>query len=539
MENNRNGNEVVLTSDKTLLTTYGNNLYMGLAASLPTNVCPDFLYFSLLCPPVDVSLDGSVALATPSLRTVEAILVNSGVVSKENLKIVHPDYLEEHVGKKTKILGISAMDPLGLGPSTTTWSTIFAGIPHTRAEFLRLMLGQVKQLKEKYGFRVVLGGSGSWQVSLAGLIDKLGIDYIVTGEGERTIPTLFNNLLKGKKPSERVIDGPIAKPKEIPPILGPSIFGLVEISRGCGRGCRFCVPATSGKMRMLPLEEKIIPDIKVHVESGIKAITFQSDDALRYGSNGFLMDEDALINLYKSAFEAGAKEVYITHSTLAPIAHQPEVIEKLTKLLRKHGHKYYGCQPGIETGSSRLIGKLMAGKPKPYSADEWPEMVKEAMRTMAENRWVTVSTLMVGLPEEEEEDIEETIDLIKDLRPYPSLFVPLFFVPMEHCTLRGAKAFIANYMSKKHWELILTCWKHNVLHIDPLYSLTTEQHSLGSRLGILLLTRLLKIFLNLKEREISGKSSLMRALQRIFYGRFSKMPTTEKEILEKTYGKKQ
>lgn len=539
MGNNRDGTEVVLTSDKTLLTTYGNNLYMGLAASLPTNVCPDILYFSLLCPPVDVSLDGSVALATPSLRTVEAILVSSGVVPRKSLKVVHPDYLEEHVGRNTKIVGVSAMDPLGLGPSTTTWSTIFSGIPHTRAEFLRLMLRRVKQLKEKYGFKVVLGGSGSWQVSLAGLIDKLGIDHIVRGEGERTIPTLFGDLLKGKTPSERVIDGPNARPEEIPPILGPSIFGLVEISRGCGRGCRFCVPATSGKMRMLPLEEKIIPDIKVHVESGIKAITLQSDDALRYGSNGFLIDEDALINLYKSAFEAGAKEVYITHSTLAPIAYQPEIIEKLTKLLRKHGHRYYGCQPGIETGSSRLIGKLMVGKPKPYSADEWPEIVKTAMRIMTENRWVTVSTLMLGLPGEEEEDVEETIDLIRDLRPYPSLFVPLFFVPMEQCTLKRAKAFIANYMSKKQWELLLACWKHNVLHIDPLYSLTTEQHSLGSRLGILLLTRLLKLFLSLKEREIRGKSSFLTALSRIFYERFSSMPTSEEEVLEKTYGKRQ
>ena len=71
---------------------------------------------------------------------------------KHNLFKRLSDYLEENVGKKTKILGVSAMDPMGLGPSTTTWSTIFSGIPHTRAEFLRLMLRRVKQLKEKYGF---------------------------------------------------------------------------------------------------------------------------------------------------------------------------------------------------------------------------------------------------------------------------------------------------------------------------------------------------------------------------------------------------
>ncbi|MHA1237690.1 MAG: B12-binding domain-containing radical SAM protein [Candidatus Odinarchaeia archaeon] len=529
------GTEIVLTSDRSLLTTYGNNLYMGLAASLPTNVCPDSLYHSLLCPPVPANSDGTVALATPALTTTEAILVRNMGLERDKVKIAHPDHIERLVGENTKIVGISVMDPLGLGPSTTTWSTLFSGIPHTRVEFLRLMLGKIKPLKEKYGFKVVVGGPGSWQINHAQVTHKLGVDYIIIGEGEKVIPPLFESLLSGNEPEEKVIEAPIADPEEVPPVLTPSVFGMVEISRGCGRGCKFCVPATSGKMRMLPLEEKIIPDIKVHVEAGIKAITFHSDDALRYGSKNFLIDEDALMNLYKAAFEAGAKEVYITHATLAPFAYQPDVIERLTKFLRRKGHKYYGCQPGIETGSSRLIRMHMLGKPLPYKPEEWSEMIKEAYKVMTKNKWVSVGTLMQGLPGEEREDILETIELIKSLDKYPSLFVPLFFVPMKFTTLEGMRAFIANYMRKEHWQLLLACWKHNVKYIEPLYNMTTELHTFGSRVGITVLTRLLGFFIEQKEKQLEGKSRLLNAISNMFRNHFDKTPIPEQKIIKKVY----
>ncbi|MHA1754219.1 MAG: B12-binding domain-containing radical SAM protein [Candidatus Odinarchaeia archaeon] len=526
--------EVVLTSDRTLLTTYGNNLYIGLAASLPTNICPDSIYYSLLCPPVPSNPDGTVSMATPALTTTEAILVHRAGIPREKVKIAHPDYIHQVVGKNTKILAISVMDPLGLGPSTTTWSTLFSGIPHTRAEFLRLMFGTVKPLKEKYGFKVVVGGPGAWQINRTSVTDKLGIDYLLISEGEYIIPEVFNSLLESGEYEQKVVYGKIAKPEDIPPVLTPSVFGLVEVARGCGRGCKFCVPATSGKMRMIPME-KIISDIKVHVEAGFKSVTFHSDDTLRYGSKNFLIDEGALLTLYKEGFKVGAKEIFITHSCLSPFVCQPDVIVKLTKLLRKHGHKYYGCQPGIETASSRLMKRHMIGKPLPCSTDEWAEVVKEAHKVMWENRWVSCGTLMMGLPGEEKEDVLETIQLIKDLSGYPSLFIPLFFVPMEFTTLKGMKAFISSYMSKEHWKLLLTCWKHNARYIEPLYQLTTEVHSFGARVGITLLTKILSFFINQKEKQIEGKSRLMNSLSYIFSHKLNKATESETKLIKKAY----
>ncbi|MHA1409432.1 MAG: B12-binding domain-containing radical SAM protein [Candidatus Odinarchaeia archaeon] len=529
-----NGAEIVLTADRTLLTTYGNNLYIGLAASLPTNVCPDSIYYSLLCPPVPSNPDGTVSMATPAIATAEAIMVHRAGIPKEKIKIAHPDFLDLVINKNTKIVAVSTMDPLGLGPSTTTWSTLFSGIPHTRAEFLRLMLGILRPLKEKYHFKIVVGGPGAWQVTKATVKEKLGIDYLMLGESEYTIPKVFPALLESGEYEKDVIEGSIVKPEDVPSVLTPSVFGLVEIARGCGRGCRFCVPATSGRMRMMPME-KILDDIKVHIDAGYDSITFHSDDALRYGSKDFLIDEDALFTLYKEGFKLGAREIFITHSTLAPFVKQSDVIERLTKLLRKHGHKYYGCQPGIETASSRLMEIHMKGKALPYDTSEWASVIKRAHKVMWKNRWLSVDTLMMGLPGEENEDVLETIQLIKDLKDFPSLFVPLFFVPMEYTTLKDMTAFISNYMSEAHWRLLLTCWKHNARYIEPLYQLTTESHSIKDRIGITILTRLMSFFLNQKEKQLDGKSMLMNSLSYIFSHKLKRSTTSETKLIKKAY----
>lgn len=526
--------KIVLTSDRSLLTTYGNNLYIGLAASLPTNVCPDSLYYSLLCPPVPSNPDGTVSMATPALTTAEAIIIHRANIPKSDVKIAHPDYLTRVVNGGTKILAISVMDPLGLGPSTTTWSTLFSGIPHTRAEFLRLMFGPVSELKKKYGLKVVVGGPGAWQINRTSVTEKLGIDYLLLNEAEYTIPEVFNSILDSGEYDNRVVYGQITKPEDVPPILTPSVFGLIEVARGCGRGCKFCVPATSGKMRMMPLE-KILNDIKVHVEAGFKSVTFHADDTLRYGSKNFLIDEDALLTLYKEGFKIGAKEIFITHSCLSPFVCQPDVIARLTRLLRRHGHKYYGCQPGIETGSSRLMKIHMRGKPAPCDPNDWAEVVKEAHKVMWQNRWVSVGTLMMGLPGEDKDDIEETSQLIKSLNEYPSLFIPLFFVPMEFTTLKGMQAFISGYMSREHWKLLLTCWKHNAKYIEPLYQLTTEKHNFTSGVGITLLTKLMSFFLNQKEKEINGKSRLMKVASYIFSNKLKRTTSSETKLIQKAY----
>jgi len=103
----------------------------------------------------------------------------------------------------------------------------------------------------------------------------------------------------------------------------------------------------------------------------------------------------------------------------------------------------------------------MRGKCKPFTPEQWPQLVLNAFEILSENNWVPCATLMMGLPGETERDIELTISLIEELKPFKSLIVPLFLVSMGG--LKGrTEPFTVDEMTPKHSELFLKCWEHNL-----------------------------------------------------------------------------
>lgn len=466
---NNNGKSIVLTADRTLMTDFSGILLFGFASCVSPKYIPDFLYYNVFIPSVPVNPDGSVMYANCALRTVEANCVKAGFQQNEVI-VAHPDHLDRVIGRNTKIVGVSCVDPMGIGPASTTMSALLGGVSRTRLEFMKLM-HRLKPLKNKYDFRVVVGGPGAWQIDASNVMNDYSIDYLVLGESEYSVPKLFGEIIDENDPLERVVNSQVPQPLDIPSILHPTIAGIVEISRGCGRGCRFCAPTISGRMRSIPYE-KIIQDVKVNVRGGQRFIHFQSEDFLLYGSQKLQPDKDAVLDLFKTVFNVkGVEGICWTHASLASIASSPELIDELTRMLKKRGANLLGCQPGIETGSPRLMKALMRGKSYPFSPDEWPEVVKEAYKIMDKNDWHPCSTLVMGLPGEEKEDIDATLELVKSLDKYSGILVPMFFVPMTITSLRGQQFFIREHMTADHWKLLSFCWQHNMRYFEPLYSI--------------------------------------------------------------------
>jgi radical SAM superfamily enzyme YgiQ (UPF0313 family) len=119
-------------------------------------------------------------------------------------------------------------------------------------------------------------------------------------------------------------------------------------------------------------------------------------------------------------------------------------------------------ETGIETGSTRLIQKYMAGKTLPYKPEQWKEVVSQAFGILNDNDWYPLATLIVGLPEEKEEDVAETLELMDDLKDYNAFYVPLFFVPLENCLLVNKRGAELDLLTKIRWEFLNRCWEYNV-----------------------------------------------------------------------------
>ena len=127
---------------------------------------------------------------------------------------------------------------------------------------------------------------------------------------------------------------------------------------------------------------------------------------------------------------------FVTPSTAAAY---PELVKASADVLQPTWRgRFSVIELGIEAASPRLIGIVAPGKPKPFTAEEWPRVVEEAIALLNECGWWVCATLIVGFPWETEEDIDAAVELFDRLRHYNAFFLTLPFIPSG--SLRRSKA---------------------------------------------------------------------------------------------------
>jgi radical SAM superfamily enzyme YgiQ (UPF0313 family) len=190
------GRQYVLTADRSLMSHYRDNMLFGFIVCFPAENVPPFMFKQVFCPAVPYDRGTGEADAAPlGLRRIEAGLIQGGFDRKDVI-IAHPDHISKSIGQDTKIVGLNVMDPLGVGPfpSATTQGQV---VTINRVIFKDLCM-KVKGLKEKYSFKVVVGGSGAWQLSFdKGVREEYGIDHLVIGEADDKIPKIYQDIMAG------------------------------------------------------------------------------------------------------------------------------------------------------------------------------------------------------------------------------------------------------------------------------------------------------------------------------------------------------
>lgn len=448
------GYKIVLTADRTLMSEYGGGLFLGFSACVPKGLVPDRVYFSVFCPSVEANKDGSVKYAPCGLRKIEAALLNYGFHT-EDVIVAHSDHIEKVVGARTKVVGIGETDPLGIAPATSSFTQVFGGEAYMKTKFKELL--SHPSIK-KFDPEIVVGGPGAWQLEDEQARKELGIDCVIVGEGENVVGPLFEKAVNGEQ-IPKIVYGKVVPEEEIPIIAGPTVCGLVEIARGCGRGCDFCIP-TLQQYRCLPLKH-ILQEVEVNLRAGRQPL-LHAEDVLRYKAEGFRVNKEEVINLFRTVQNhPGVEMTSLSHIALASVVDAPEVVEEISNILDL-GSKapWTAAQTGIETGSPKLIKKHMAGKCKPFKPEDWPQVVIGSFETLSKNHWLPCATLILGLPGETEKDLEITVDLLDELRPFKSLIVPLFLVS-EGRLKDKAESFSLEKMMPTHLELYLKCWEHD------------------------------------------------------------------------------
>src|SRR5262245_5112338 len=373
-------------------------LFDGMMGTIQTTTVPEPIMRNIIAPPLPS--DGLAARKAPlGLRRIEAALLNDGF-SREDVILCTPEDLEKCIGPRTKIVAVSSSDPLGRGMSNSTMSDMAGGTLYTHTWYKRLLL-QLKEKKQTHGFKVVAGGAGAWQLAQNDQARRdLDIDTVVEGYAETQVAPWFHALMDGEDLAP-VVNSRSSREDEIPSICGPTSMGVVEISRGCGKGCQFCTIATE-RMIHIPIDI-VASDVERNVERGVTSICALSEDFFRYGcTSRNPVNPPVLKSLIRRLREVKPlKLIQLDHTNVISVAQysDDDLREIHDLLVAGQRHDYLWVNLGVETASGELLDmNQKGGKIRPFKPAEWGELCDQQIRRLIKTGYFPLVILIMGRP---------------------------------------------------------------------------------------------------------------------------------------------
>ena len=184
------------------------------------------------------------------------------------------------------------------------------------------------------------------------------------------------------------------------------VVAIIPVSEGCRwRRCSFCIVArTRGKFTSYPLH-LILHEARRALSEGVKEIWLTSQDM---GSYGMESGRSLLPELMRSV--ASLEEAFwIRVGMMNPIYLKPVLKELAQAYLQPKIFKFLHIP--VQSGSERVVKAMRRG----HSVKLFKEIVTY-MRSKVPG--LTLSTdFIVGYPEEDEEDFEETLKLLEEIKP--------------------------------------------------------------------------------------------------------------------------
>jgi len=430
---------------------------------------------------VEYNADGTARYMPAGVRVLEKSLLRS--FSEDDIVACYPDDLDTFIGPKTRVVAISTHNPLGVTFAAGVYTSIFGESKQPINSFYAAKMFQiVKNNPFRKQFKVIVGGSGGWQITQNNAWDDLSVDCVVEGRSESAeTMRLFDKAIRGED-LPRQID--VGHPKDRESILVPdkrTTFGVVEMTTGCGRRCQFCVPDLNPQIDVP--KDHIMHGVLANVRNGNKQISLATEDMFIWGqvrteTPFYFPNREALLDLYGSIVNTpGVEQHVLSHATIAPSVVDPVLIEKLSEmcldkspirlpLLSTHKEKR-ALVPliGLETGSTRLGKQIMPSKGVPFSIEDWPSVVINGLTVLNKNNWFPAMTLIIGSPGETDDDTKATLDLIYEVerRGLFAFFIPSIFTPLHDTRMKDEKGVTeTRNLTPLQWQLMMRCWKMNL-----------------------------------------------------------------------------
>ena len=267
------------------------------------------------------------------------------------------------------------------------------------------ILGRIKHLKETNKELItVVCGCMAQEESIAKMIrDKYPwIDIVLGTHNFYELPVYISKVLEDNKQEICVysIEGDVVE--NIPAKRDSKVKAWVNIQYGCDKFCSYCiVPYTRGKQRSR-LPKDILKEVEELKNAGYKEVTLLGQNVNAYGKD--LDMNYTMADLLRDTSKIGIDRIRFVTS------HPWDFTDEMIDVIAKYDNIMPYIHLPIQSGSDSILKKMN----RRYTIDEYKELFYK-LKNKIDNVSITTD-IIVGFPNETEEDFEETLKVYNELK---------------------------------------------------------------------------------------------------------------------------
>ena len=264
-------------------------------------------------------------------------------------------------------------------------------------------IGELKHLKEKNKNLIIAITGCMAQKNQADMFKRAPhIDIVLGTHNIQHINEMVKEVQRTKKRQVNVdMDNTVLPELAAKP--NGTFFAWVPIMNGCNKFCTYCiVPHVRGREISRPVEA-IVKDVRELGEKGFKEITLLGQNVNSYGldfkdGTDFGTLVDAL-----DGIPAIERIRYMT-------SHPQDMTKGMVDALGRSSNIVTQLHLPVQSGSDNILKRMN----RHYSVEQYKDLLQYCREKID---GVTITTdIIVGFPGETEEDFQQTLQLLKDVR---------------------------------------------------------------------------------------------------------------------------
>lgn len=268
----------------------------------------------------------------------------------------------------------------------------------------RQMLHRAKKMNPE---AIVIAAGCYVQAAKDEVLKDNAVDIVVGNNKKINIASIIDEFVADRKKSENVIDIGATNEYENLEIetVSEHTRAYIKVQDGCNQFCSYCIiPYTRGRIRSRRIDN-VIEEVGKLVKNGYKEVVLTGIHLSSYGLDFKEEEKTLLIDLIEAIHNVEGIE-RIRLGSLEPRIVTEEFTERLAKMPKICPHFHLSLQSGCDATLKRMNRK--------YNTAEYKAGC-DILRKYFNSPAITTDVI-VGFPDETEEEFSQTVEFLKDIR---------------------------------------------------------------------------------------------------------------------------